>query len=237
MSDDQSIDEVFSTFDLYECASGAKINKGKCKGLWCRAFAHRTEQLGDFDWFNDFIPDKILGQFIGNVDCTKRKWVAKIQKINNIIAAWSHRNLSYKGRVLVINNLLTPTLWYNATSLPIPSWAIPQIEESIYNFFCNYKCHCVTKDILALPVQHRGFNIPRIKTKIQSLRLNTLRRLLSAEDAHWKHFVTHFFRISKMNLGKLSLVLDFSTRQIGRDVPIFHKELLLGWQQYRHLLT
>lgn len=237
LSDDNSIEEVFSTFDLYERASGAKINKGKCKGLWCGALAHRTEQLGDFDWFNDLIPDKILGQFIGNVDCTRLNWESKIQKINNIIAAWRHRDLSYKGKALIINGLLTSTLWFNATSLPVPSWAIAQIEESIYNFFWSYKRHLVNKDILALPVQHGGFNIPRIKTKIQSLRLNTLRRLLSPEDAHWKYFATHFFRISHMNLGKLSLVLNFGTRQIGRDVPAFHKELLLAWQQHKHLLT
>jgi len=62
LSDDQYIHEVFNTFDLYERASGAKISKEKCKGLWCGAFAHRSEQLGDFDWFNEFIPDKILGQ-------------------------------------------------------------------------------------------------------------------------------------------------------------------------------
>ena len=135
LCDDQSIDEVFKTFELYERASGAKINKGKCKGLWCGAFAHRTKQLGDFDWYNDLIPDKILGQFIGNVDCTRRNWEAKILKINNIIAAWRHRELSYKGKAPVINGLLTSTLWYSATSLPVPPWAITQIEESIYNFF------------------------------------------------------------------------------------------------------
>lgn len=33
LSDDESIDEAFNTFDLYERPSGAKINKGKCKGL------------------------------------------------------------------------------------------------------------------------------------------------------------------------------------------------------------
>lgn len=38
-----------------------------------------------------------------------------------------------------------------------------------------------------------------------------------------------------MNLGKLSLVLDFDSRQIGCDVPLFHKELLLAWQQHKHL--
>ena len=110
--------------------------------------------------FDEFIPAKILGQFIGNEDCTRRNWEAKIQKINNIIAAWRHRNLSYKGKALVINGLLTSTLWHNSTSLPVPSWAIAQIEESIYNFFWSYKRHLVNKDILALPVQHGGFNIP-----------------------------------------------------------------------------
>ena len=196
LTDDQSIDEAFMTFDLYERAFGAKINKGKCKGLWCGAFVQRTDQLHDFEWFNDYIPEKILGQFIGNVDCTQLNWDIKIQKINNIVTAWRHTELSFKGRALVINGLLTSTLWYNATSLPVSSRAIAQIEQAIYNFFWNYKRHLVSKDILALPLQHGGFNIPRLRTKIQALRLNTLRRLLSDEDAHWKDFTGYFLRIS-----------------------------------------
>ena len=90
LTDKQSIIENFNTSDLYESASGAKINKGKCKGLWCGAFAQSTDQLFRFDWYNDFIPDKILGQYFGNVDCTQRKWEAKIQKINNIRSKRSH---------------------------------------------------------------------------------------------------------------------------------------------------
>ena len=140
LTDEQSITETFSTFDLYQRASGAKINKGKCKGLWCGAFAQRTDQLFGFEWYNDFIPDKILGQYFGNVDCTQRNWEAKIQKIQNIVAAWRHRDLSFKGRALLINTLLTSTLWYNFTSLSMPPWAITQIERLIYDFFWNYKC-------------------------------------------------------------------------------------------------
>ena len=72
LTDEQSIIEIsFNTSDLFESASGAKINKGKCKGLWCGAFAQRTDQLFGFHWYNDFIPDKILGQYFGNVDCTQ----------------------------------------------------------------------------------------------------------------------------------------------------------------------
>lgn len=32
---DQEIDEVFSIYQQYESATGAKLNMDKCKGLWC----------------------------------------------------------------------------------------------------------------------------------------------------------------------------------------------------------
>ena len=98
LTDEQSITETFHVFDLNERASGAKINKNKCKGLWSGSLSYRTDQIYGFDWFNDFIPEKILGQFFGNVNCTTMNWNVKVQKINNIIASWKHRELSYKGR-------------------------------------------------------------------------------------------------------------------------------------------
>ena len=49
-------------------------------------------------------------QIRSNVDCTKLNWDSKVKKITNIINGWSHRDLSYKGKTLVINGLLTSTL-------------------------------------------------------------------------------------------------------------------------------
>ena len=40
-----------------------------------------------------------------------------------------------------------------------------------------------------------------------------------------------------MRLGKLTLVLDFSPRQIDRDLPIFHRELLIAWCKHKRLRT
>ena len=232
VTDDDSIIESFSVFDCYERASGAKINKGKCKGLWCGAFSQRTEQLHDFDWYNDFIPEKILGQYFGNVDCSQINWETKIQKINNVIGVWQHRDLSLKGRALLINSLLTSTLWYNVISLSVPSWACAQIEQAIYGFFWNNKHPLVNRDILALPLSEGGFNIPRLETKIQAFRMNTLKRLLTPEDAHWKNFTAHFLRVANMKLGKMTLALNYSLQNINRDIPSFHQELLRAW--YKH---
>ena len=159
--------------------------------ILCGAFAQSTDQLFGFDWYNDFIPDKILGQYFGNVDCTQRNWEAKIQKINNIIAAWRHRDLSLKGKALLINTLLTSTLWYNVTSLSMPPWAVSQIERSIYPFFWSNKHPLVNREILVLLLGEGGFDIPLLQTRIYAFRLNTLKRLLSVGDAHWKYFTAY----------------------------------------------
>ena len=143
-------------------------------------------------------------------------WEGKIQKINNIIGAWCYRDLSLKGRAL-----LTSTLWYNVTSLAVPSWAISQIEHAIYGFFWKNKHPLVNRDILALPLREGGSNIPWLETKIQE------------EDAHWKQFTAYFLRVANMDLGRVTLALDVSQRHITRTIPAFHKELLNAWSKHK----
>ena len=81
LADDESIAEAFHVFHRYDRAAGIKINKSKCKGLWCGSLRHRVDQLYGFDWYNDCIPDKIVGQYFGNIHCSHRNWEEKIQKI------------------------------------------------------------------------------------------------------------------------------------------------------------
>ena len=139
LADDNSIAEAFNILDLYERASGAKINFEKCTGLWTGQYKDRSDQLLNFDWYNDYIPEKILGHYYGDIDCTVLNMEGKIQKFESIINAWTHRDLSYKGRTLVINGLLTSIIWYMATSMHIPDDSIQELERIIYKFFWKKK--------------------------------------------------------------------------------------------------
>ena len=232
LADDNSIHETFKIFDSYEYASGAKINVTKCKCLWSGSLANQNDSPTNFDSFNDQFPDKILGIYIGNNDCTTKNIEHKIHRISNTIAAWKHRDLSLKGRVLIINGLLTSSLWYHATNISLPDWAINDIETQIYNFLWNNKRPLLTRNLLSLPLSEGGLNIPRIVTKIQALRINTVRRLLDAEQAHRKYFTSHFLRLSNMDTGKHTLCLSYTIQQIDRTIPTFHKELLTYWLRH-----
>lgn len=233
LRDDASTNTTFKCLNDYQRASRAKINCDKCKGLWSGSMKHRTDHPLDLDWYNDLLPDPILGTFFGNTDCTQRNLQPRLQKVKNTIAAWNHRELSYKGKALVINGLLTSTLWYTATSSAIPSGIISEIEQAIYGFFWDNKTPLTNRDILALPTSEGGFNVHKIHWKIEALCLNTLRRLLDPTPAHWKLFTQYFLRISNTQLGKLALATTYSLAHINNDIPTFHQELLRAWSAHR----
>ena len=227
LTDDDSIHHAFTVLNSYERASGAKVNREKCKGLWSGAFRQRTDQLYHFDWYNDYIPEPILGLYFGNTDCTLRNIQPRINKIQNTCNAWANRDLSFKGKALVINGLLTSVLWYRATAITFLPWAVRDIEHIIYNFFWSGKMPLVNRATLSLPSSEGGFNIHRISTKIKALRLSTLRRLLSPEPADWKNFLCYYLRVAGLNLGKLTLTLAYKTRHIDPNIPSFHREAWL----------
>ena len=124
---------------------------------------------------------------------------------------------------MIKRHLNTDTYLGNSTDWTITLWFLLELQTTL------------TKDILALPLKEGGFNIPRLQTKIRSLRLNTLRRLLSKEKAHLKNFTSYFLRISNMRLGTMSLALNYSLQRIDRDIPSFHKELLTAWHRHKDL--
>ena len=103
----------------------------------------------------------------------------------------------------------------------------------MYRFFWNDKHLLVNRGTLSVPLKEGGFNVARLELKIKALRLNTLRRLLTGEEAHWKHFTSHFLCVSGMHLGKLTLATDFASRDIDSNVPAFRKELLCAWINHK----
>ena len=237
LADDESINQVLKIFEVYENASGAKLNMQKCKGLWCGSYRHRTDTPTDFDWTNTYLPDKLLGLYVGNIDCTDKNIEHKIHKLRTITTAWKHRDISLKGKALVINGLLTSTLWYLAANIHFPSWAVQEIEDIIYTFLWDNKRPLLNRNIIALPLVEGGLNIPRIEKKIQALRLNTIRRLLSHEQAHWKFLTSHFLSLSHMPTGKHTLALDYNIQHIDPNIPHFHRDLLTAWLHHTHYHT
>ena len=115
------------------------------------------------------------------------------------VSAWNSRNLSYGGRALISNGLALSRVWYMATMLPIPGWAVGKLNRIIFPFFWKGENDLVSR---AVVIQFRscgGFGIVATHLKSQALLLQWIKRFW-ASSYGWRLFLVYWtqsvFRVS-----------------------------------------
>lgn len=95
------------TLSLYERASSAKVNWGKSALLVGQWRGQVVPSLpGGLQWGTMGL--KFLGVFLGSEGFEKKNWVGHKEKVCAYLFRWKLLlpHLSYRGRVLVVNNLV-----------------------------------------------------------------------------------------------------------------------------------
>lgn len=179
----KSMDEVFSTVTLFEQASGARISLQKCEGLWLGSNRGWPGQPHNIRWTSRKI--KIIGYHFGNVDTTQDNWDEKIFKFKKTLHPWKTRDLSLRGRSLVLNQL------YLSYGIPLPlthspPWAQKQLTDTIWDFFNNGHPQQIKRSVCKLPRDCGGLPIPNLPRKIQAPQFMWIPKLLHLPDAKWK---------------------------------------------------
>ncbi len=83
---------------------------------------------------------------------------------------WLLPQMSYKGRVLVINNLAASTLWHKLMVVEPPEELVTSIQKRLVDFFWDGK-HWIRAAQLYLPPCEGGQGLIDIKSRIQAFRL------------------------------------------------------------------
>ena len=100
---EESITECFKTLEKYEKASGAIIHKTKTTGLYTGPWKHKEPEYKKIKWTKQYI--KTLGIMHGYETDENELWMEKINKIKNCIQVWKNRDLTFKGKILIIKTL------------------------------------------------------------------------------------------------------------------------------------
>ena len=231
VSDEDSIATCFSVMRVYEAASGAKMNNSKTKGLWLGSMRQNKTQPEGITWTNDKL--NVLGIWIGNTDCTRDNWETVLKKFEATLNLWSQRDLSYQGKVTVINTLASSKLWYLSNVFPIPQWGLQKVNSAITKFLWNGKAPMVNKTVCQQTIERGGINLVDINSKLKSQRIVwTCNILKEANDAKSKILAKHFFglyRNTKIGLDVLNLDLKLAFQNC-ESMPKFYRECLQAWK-------
>ena len=113
LSTDNSIKAVFDIYSLFEKASGSRLNQSKSKGLWLGSWVGRVDPPVALDWSPSKL--KILGIYVGLGNLKEDNWGPRICAVEKTLLSWHQRNLSFRGKALVINALALSRIWYVAS--------------------------------------------------------------------------------------------------------------------------
>ena len=127
-TNNEGFDIIKEALRIYEKASSAKVNYSKSVGLWSGSWKERDDLPLGLKWTKDGF--KYLGIFLGNTESFEKKNFVSIKSdIEIVLKKWKFLApiLSYRGRVLIINNLCASKLWHKVMCSLIEDSLIKEI--------------------------------------------------------------------------------------------------------------
>jgi exonuclease III len=113
--------------------SGLKMNENKTNAM---QLGQRQQEDNVIFRLVDSI--KILGIYFENGKMSKnieKNWTARIDKLRNLIKAWSKRDLSHHGKITVIKTFLISQFTFVMQSVGMPDNILKDINLLLYKFF------------------------------------------------------------------------------------------------------
>ncbi len=108
--------------------------------------------------------------------------------------------LSYRGRILIVNNLVASSLWHKFACVDPPLQLLLKIQAVLVDFFWG-RLHWVSQNILFLPKEEGGQGLIHLQSRIATFRLQFVQRLLDGpSDFSW-HAVSCMLLRSSTGLG------------------------------------
>lgn len=102
-----------------------------------------------------------------------------------------HRNLSLKGKVLLVNALMASILQYPSSAVSTPVRVLVEYKKIILDFFWNYKWSKVAYNLLIQDIGEGGIKFPDITTRIKTSHLYWIKYLWAKPESLMALVIRH----------------------------------------------
>lgn len=186
VSGGQDLQTLEESLHMYAGASSARVNWSKSEGLLCGTWRDRVppQRPEDLRWGQRGI--KVLGVYLGSEDWVSKNWEDVALALSKKLSTWKWLlpQISYRGRVLIINNLAVSTLWHRLAVLSPPRGVLEDLQKKVVDFFWS-GYHWLRAQILYLPVSEGGQGLVDLESRVTAFRLQAAQKLLYNKESCW----------------------------------------------------
>ena len=230
----EEIEKLKETVKDFGTLSSAKVNWDKSEALAVGRWREGLPNLpGGMKWKKDGI--KYLGVYVGNDTFIQKNWEGILEKVEGRLNKWKwlKPQMSFKGRVLIINNLVASALWHRLACMEPPSGLIKKVQSILVDFFWD-KLHWVPQSVLFLPKEEGGQGLIHIESRIAAFRVQFAQRyLIGPNDLVWREAASIILR-QTAGLGlDSSLFLMNCTGLNLCGLPPFYQAVIKAWNCFK----
>lgn len=180
ITQNQCFKEVIKDLQLYEEATGAKVNYGKTKGLWVGKWKERQDKPMNIKWTNKNI--NRLGVYLGNDNPAKHTFDEITPKIKKSMDYWKQFCLSSLAKARVIEIFHASRLWYAATFYSVPLKTQKDLQAAFFAYI-NFprKTPTISQPEMKKLRLDGGAKLIDIDTKIDTYKVRWLIEITSNE--------------------------------------------------------
>ena len=219
LSDMNSINEALSLLKTFGEYSGLRVNTDKTIGMLLGAWKNRQDLPHNINWTNK--PIKLLGIYISNNtnEAVMENFNSKVEALLRQLHWWKARDLSLRGKVLIIKALALSKFQYLASLVTIPDHVIKQVNSIIYDFIWNGKTDKVKRNLFEQEFKNGGYKMINFTDIITASSVMSVQKYLDYTEREWKHTLEWFS--NKKNL-KLFLTSNFDVEELPTRLPSYY---------------
>ena len=229
---EESIEKTFEILEIYEKASGSKINLNKTVGVYLGRWKNKQPKFKKIKWTKE--PIKALGVIHGHKIDLNEIWLKKIQKIKSCLEIWKSRDLTYKGRVLILKSLIISQIGFEIEMRGIPDNFKKEINQLMWSFIWEGKNDQIKRDVCVLSHEEGGIGMINIDSFINAKHIKSMHKILNSEVDNWNTIgkwwlqkLDHKFDIPYF----ISTCSDLNGQKID-NMPIFYQNIIKSWSKF-----
>lgn len=112
-----------------------------------------------------------MGVYLGDAITQQKNWDGVVEKMVGRLAKWKwiHSQLSFRGRVLIVNNLVASILWHKLYCVDPPIGLLSQLQRIFVDFFGD-RLHWIPQSVLFLPKDEGGQGLVHLPSRMATFR-------------------------------------------------------------------
>jgi hypothetical protein len=227
LSDIDSVKHILTTLEEFKNISGLKINQNKTELTPLGPNAKKKIEIKNLKQRMNSV--KSLGiEITGNEeDHYNLNFKARLIKIKSLLNNWKQRTLSLKGKITIINSLIIPMIIYPSSLIYTPQTVISELKTLILDFIWHGKTSKISYNTLIQRIDHGGLKLIDIESKITSIQLNWIKRLIDTDMSNWQAIVKKL-----LNSNELEEYFK-QNRNPVKTYSLFYNSIIKNWGKLR----